>query len=88
MKNRVVCISKDGAETCQVVAIGDLYEIESIHHMNMPGKVPGPYYKLKGIADGVYHFSLFRPVDNTFGEVVAEIIEKQVEVEEMEKISV
>jgi hypothetical protein len=28
----------------------------------------------------------FRPVDDTFGEVVAEIIEKQIEVEQMETV--
>lgn len=29
---------------------------------------------------------IMRPVDDTFGEVVAEIIEKQIEVEEMETV--
>ncbi len=85
--NRVACISTENT-TAGTLTIGEIYDIVKIKHNHKEGFVPGPYYMLKGIEWSYFHFSLFRPVDNTFGEVVAEIIEKQIEVEEMEKISV
>ena len=37
--------------------------------------------------DWRYKETLFRPVDDTYGEVIAEILEKQLELEEVETIN-
>lgn len=41
------------------------------------------YLALKEIPGGVYNSKGFRPVDDTFGEVICEILEQQIEYEKV-----
>lgn len=57
---------------------GEIYEVEEIvENPLFDGK---DYYVLVGFNRG-YETSHFRPVDDTFGEIVAENLEKQIEYE-------
>lgn len=61
-------------------AKGEIYEVEDVlENPLLDGK---DYYILVGFNRG-YETSHFRPTDNTFGEVVAENLEKQIEYEKV-----
>lgn len=64
---------------------GEIYEVTAIQHSRASEEVT--YYKLRGF-DNTYDTRSFRPIDDTYGQVIAEIIEKQVELEEMQKLSI
>lgn len=59
---------------------GEIYEIEGI--IKNPLKDRLDYYILKGFING-YETSHFRPVDDSFGEIVAFNLEKQIEYEKV-----
>lgn len=61
---------------------GEIYSVKEAHHTD--GK---RFYLLVEFPGALYNANSFRPVDNTFGPAICEIIEKQVEVEETEKVS-
>lgn len=88
-KDRVVCTTDSWA----LVPTGSTAPFPTVHPakgdiVTVMEVFEDLYYHLQEFPDALYNMNNFRPVDDTFGEVMAEIIEKQVEVEEMEKISV
>ncbi len=80
MKNDlVVCISTDKAIG---LVLGEIYTVTKVM-----SDFTREYYELLEDEKYYHWVKLFRPVDTTFGEVVAEIIEKQVEVEQFETVN-
>jgi hypothetical protein len=54
---------------------GVIYQVEAIEELDET------FYHLRGFDRGIYQASSFRPVDNTYGELITEILEKQIELE-------
>lgn len=61
-------------------AKGEIYEVEDV--LENPLLDGLNYYRLVGFNRG-YESSHFRPTDDTFGEIVAENLEKQIEYEKV-----
>jgi hypothetical protein len=83
MKDFVVCIS-DAAWHNLIGPIppgphpvkGEIYEVMAVEVI-----ADRHFYHLRGLHHGIYDYSSFRPVDNTYGELITEIIEKQLQLE-------
>lgn len=86
--NKVVCIRDlwfvpDGPPVSYPTPKqGEIYK--PIHSFEDDGKSYYVFLEFKGS----YNAEAFRPVDDTFGPAMAEIIEKQLELEEAEKLTV
>lgn len=85
---RVVCVdntvnsyNNNPPNLFQTLKVGEIYTVLEIIHDDFTGKMIA-YYRLMEIEDCAYSYKYFRPVDETFGEVVCDTIEKQVEFEE------
>lgn len=78
---KLVCIRVDFS--CTKIKKGEIYTYNGLRRDSPVGEYT--YVMLREI-DPDYGFVIdaFRPVDDTFGEVVAEIIEKQLELETVE----
>lgn len=59
---------------------GEIYEVTGV--LENPILDGMDYYRLKGFING-YETSHFRPTDDTFGEIVAENLKKQIEYEKV-----
>lgn len=86
MKNRVVCIKEgawqslnnNGFLTDSIKPVkGEIYTVNYIVNDEL-----GSFYGLHGFV-GEYAVEAFRPVDSTYGEVVCETIEQQIELEKV-----
>jgi len=81
MKDRVVCID-DSRQRCNEipkVVKGEIYTVKDI--FNYFGQKL--YRFIETGDDAGYNMECFRPVDETFGEVVCETIEQQIELEKV-----
>lgn len=91
MKDFVVCITSIDNVTCETrtggpfpagphPVKGEIYQVTGVEHITEKH-----FYHLRGFDRATYEATNFRPVDNTYGELITEILEKQIEVEQAEK---
>jgi len=78
MKTHVVCLKSDWKGTKGNIIPypikGEIYQVDEF--LENPENTGDDYYVLNGF-DGAWNTKGFRPTDDTFGEVVTEIIENQ-----------
>jgi hypothetical protein len=78
MNKHVVCLKSDWVgkkgPLNPAPIKGEIYQIDGIQEN--PEGTGNDYYEIKGF-DGAWNTKGFRPTDDTFGEVVTEIIENQ-----------